>query len=159
MTSLPRYALVLIRAAAALVALTALVALPARAEVIDIDNAELARLAAAGVPVIDIRTAGEWQETGIVPGSRLITLFDERGRADAPAWLEQVKGVAQPGQPVIVICRSGNRTRAASQLLSQQAGYKTVYNVKAGIRAWAGEKRPLVPASGAVASCPAGARC
>ena len=37
-----------------------LVALSARADVVDIDNAELARLAAAGVPVIDIRTEGEW---------------------------------------------------------------------------------------------------
>lgn len=130
-----------------------------RADVVDIDNAELARLSAAGVPVIDIRTEGEWKETGIVPGSRLITLFDERGRADAPAWLEKVKGVARPDQPVIVICRSGNRTRVASQMLTQQAGYAKVYNVKEGIRTWAKEGRPLVPATTAVASCPAGTKC
>ena len=150
------YAFVLSRAALVGVAL---LSLAARAEVIDIDNAELARLFAAGVPVIDIRTEGEWKETGIVPGSRLITLLDEKGRADPPAWLEQVKGVATPEQPVIVICRSGNRTKAASQLLSQQAGYQTVYNVKAGIRAWAGESRPLAPAASALVSCPAGASC
>ncbi len=136
-----------------------LLSLAARAEVIDIDNAELARLSATGVPVIDIRTEGEWKETGVVPGSRLITLFDERGRSDAPAWLEKVKGVAKPDQPVIVICRSGNRTRVASQFLSQQAGYAKVYNVKNGIRNWAGEGRPMVPAGGAVAACPAGSRC
>ena len=35
--------------------------------------------------VIDIRTQPEWEETGIVPGSKLLTYFDERGRAD-PAW-------------------------------------------------------------------------
>lgn len=155
MTSPSFYAHVFSRAAAIG---AALFALAAHAEVIDIDNAELARLSAAGVPVIDIRTEGEWKETGIVPGSRLITLFDEKGHAD-PAWLEKVKGVAGPQQPVIVICRSGNRTKAASQLLSQQAGYQTVYNVKAGIRAWAGESRPLAPAAGALATCPAGTRC
>ncbi|MBI2308033.1 MAG: rhodanese-like domain-containing protein [Rhodocyclales bacterium] len=155
MNTAARYAHVLSRA---VLVGAALVSLAARAEVIDIDNAELARLAAAGVPVIDIRTEGEWKESGIVAGSKLITLFDEKGRAD-PAWLERVKGVAQPDQPVIVICRSGNRTRAASQLLSQQAGYRTVYNVKAGIRAWAGENRPLVPATTALATCPAGTRC
>ena len=33
--------------------------LSARAEVVDITNAELARLAISGVPVIDIRTEGE----------------------------------------------------------------------------------------------------
>ena len=141
-------------------ALLALLLSPlARADVVDIDNAELARLSAAGVPVIDIRTEGEWKETGIVPGSRLITLFDERGRADAPAWLEKVKGVARPDQPVIVICRSGNRTRVASQMLTQQAGYAKVYNVREGIRTWAKEGRPLVPATTAVAACPAGTKC
>jgi rhodanese-related sulfurtransferase len=131
----------------------------ARAEVVDIGNAELARLLAAGVPVVDIRTEGEWKESGIVPGSRLLTFFDERGRADPPAWLQKLQGVAKPDQPVIVICRSGNRTQAASQFLSQQAGYRTVYNVKDGIRAWAAEGRALAPMTSAVAGCPAGASC
>jgi len=102
-----------------------LLASAADAEVFDIDNAELARLMAAGVPVIDIRTAGEWQQSGVVAGSKLITYVDEQGRVDAPAWLAKVQGVAKPDQPVIVICRSGNRTRAASQLLSQQAGSRS----------------------------------
>lgn len=139
--------------------LATLLTLPARAEVIDIDNAELARLMASGVPVVDIRTEGEWKETGIIPGSRLLTLFDERGRADVPAWLQKVQGVAKPEQAVIIICRSGNRTQVAGRLLTQQAGYRTVYNVKHGIRAWTGEGRPLFPPSAAVAGCPAGSRC
>ncbi|MQM30287.1 MAG: sulfurtransferase [Candidatus Accumulibacter phosphatis] len=133
--------------------------LPLRAEVIDIDNAELLRLRAAGVPIIDIRTPGEWQESGVVEGSQLITYVDERGVVDAPAWLAKVQGVAKPDQPVIVICRSGNRTRAASQLLSQQAGYATVYNVKDGMRAWVQEGRPVTPLASSVAQCPVGTRC
>jgi rhodanese-related sulfurtransferase len=130
----------------------------ARADIVDIDNAELARLAISGVPIIDIRTEGEWKESGVVPGSKLITLFDEKGRPD-PDWLAKVKGVAKPEQPVIVICRSGNRTRVASQMLTQQAGYQRVYNVKDGIRSWAKEGRTLSPAASAVAACPSGARC
>lgn len=124
----------------------------ARAEIIDIDNAQLASLSSSGVPVIDIRTAPEWEETGIVPGSHLLTLFDERGNADPVAWLEKVKAIAKPGDPVIVMCRSGNRTKAASQFLSKQ-GYTKVYNVKQGIRAWASENRPLSSAAPALASC------
>ncbi len=62
-----------------------LLVLPVRATVVDVDNTELARLVAAGVPIIDIRTEGEWKETGIVPGSRLFTFFNEHGRADPPA--------------------------------------------------------------------------
>ncbi len=130
-----------------------------RAEVIDVGNAEFARLLAAGVPVIDIRSESEWKETGVVPGSRLITLYDERGRVDAPGWLEKVRDVAKPEQPVILICRSGNRTRAASRLLSQQAGYKTVYNVQDGIRGWAKDGRAVAPVPTAVAVCPPDVRC
>ena len=136
----------------------ALLAMSAQADVVDIDNAELARLAISGVPVIDIRTEGEWKESGVVPGSRLITLFDEKGRPD-PAWLEKVKGVAKPDQPVIIICRSGNRTKVGSQMLTQQGGYQKVYNVKDGIRSWAKEGRIMSPATTAVATCPAGTRC
>lgn len=125
----------------------------ARAEIIDIDNAQLASLSSTGVPVIDIRTAPEWEETGIVAGSRLLTYFDENGNADPVAWLEKVKGFAKSGDPVIVICRSGNRTKAVSQFLSQQAGYVKVYNVKYGIRGWLKESRPVTPAAPVLASC------
>jgi rhodanese-related sulfurtransferase len=129
------------------------------ADVVNIDNAELARLAGSGVAVIDIRTEPEWKDTGVIAGSKLMTFFDEKGRADPPAWLEKVKTVAKPDQPVILICRSGNRTRAATQFLSQQAGYKTVYNASGGMNAWSKEGRSLVPPGTAVATCAAGARC
>lgn len=128
-------------------------AFSARAEIIDIDNAQLASLSSSGVPVIDVRTAPEWEETGIVPGSHLLSYFDERGNADPGAWLKKVGAIAKPGDPVIVICRSGNRTKVASSLLSQQSGYAKVYNVKRGIRAWIDEGRPVVPAAPALASC------
>lgn len=131
----------------------------ARADIVDIDSAELARLSAAGVPVIDIRTAPEWEETGIVAGSHPLTFFDERGQADPAAWLQKAKSIAKPGEPVIVICRSGNRTKAVSQFLSQQAGYAKVYNVKSGIRAWIQEGRPTASAAPALAACRAAKNC
>ena len=70
-----------------------------------------------------------------------------------------MKGVAKPDQPVIIICRSGNRTKVGSQMLVQQGGYQKVYNVKDGIRSWAKEGRTMAPAATTVAACPAGARC
>ena len=124
-----------------------LAALAARAEIINIDNAELARLAASGVAVIDVRTAGEWKESGVIAGSRLITFYDEKGQANPPQWLAQVKAVAKPGQPVILICRSGKRSDAAAKFLSAQAGYQTVYNVSKGLNGWVGDGRTTVPPS------------
>lgn len=137
----------------------ALCALLARAEVINIDNAELAQLVKSGVTVIDIRTQPEWEETGIVPGSKLLTYFDERGRADPAAWLEKLKPMAGPGDPVVVICRSGNRTKPVSQLLSQQAGYAKVYNVKNGIKGWTAGGGAVVPAAQSIAACRAEKTC
>jgi rhodanese-related sulfurtransferase len=134
-------------------------ALLARAEVIDIGNAELAQLISSGVTVIDIRTQPEWEETGIVPGSKLLTFFDERGRADPAAWLEKLKPLARPGDPVVVICRSGNRTRPVSQLLSQQAVQGKVYNVRNGIKGWIGSGGAVVPAAQSIAACRAGKTC
>jgi len=136
-----------------------LTALLANAEVIDIDNAELDKLIKSGVPVVDIRLQSEWEETGIVGGSKLLTFFDERGKADPTAWLEKLQPIAKPNEPVIVICRSGNRTRAVSQFLSQQAAYAKVYNVKHGIKGWIGSGSPVVPATQSIAACRAAKTC
>ncbi|MCB1963551.1 MAG: rhodanese-like domain-containing protein [Rhodocyclaceae bacterium] len=137
----------------------ALIATPAAAEVVNIDTAELARLQAAGVPLVDVRTAGEWQETGIVPGSHLLTFFDERGGVEPEAWVAKLQAIATPGQPVAIICRSGNRTRAISQFLSEQVGYTRVYNVEKGIRAWIGTHQPVVDAAQAKSTCAQARQC
>jgi rhodanese-related sulfurtransferase len=116
------------------------------AEIINIDNAELARLSASGVKVIDVRTANEWRSTGVVAGSRLLSFFDEAGRSNPPQWLDSVKKLVTPDQPVILICRSGNRSMLAAKFLSEQSGYKTVYNVGKGLNGWVGEGRSVTPA-------------
>lgn len=131
----------------------------ARAEVIDIDNAELERLSKSGVPVIDIRLQSEWEETGIVPGSKLLTFFDAKGSYDAASWLEKVIPIAKSNEPVILICRSGNRTKPVSLFLSQQAGYAKVYNVKQGIKGWIGAGGAVVPAAQSIAACKAAKTC
>lgn len=133
--------------------------LSAEAVVIDIDSGELDKLMGAGIPLIDIRTSPEWQQTGIVPGSHLLTFFDEQGRADPSAWLDKALRIAKPNEPVIVICRTGNRTKALSQFLSDRAGYAKVYNVRDGITAWAKQGRAIVPATQAKANCRAPDTC
>ena len=124
------------------------------AEVLNIDNAQLARLSASGTPVIDIRTENEWRSTGIFPGSRLLTFFDARGNANPPQWLQQVRSFSRPDQPVILICRSGNRSTAAARYLSEQGGYATVYNVSQGLAGWAAAGNPLTPMASSAATGP-----
>jgi rhodanese-related sulfurtransferase len=116
----------------------------ARAEVVDIGNEQLKALIAQGVSVVDIRTAGEWRQTGVLKGSQMITLFDEMGRADPELWVRELDKVAPAGKPVILICRTGNRTGVASRMLDKSGRKGTVYNVKAGIVGWLGEKQAVV---------------
>lgn len=116
----------------------------AAAEVIDVSNEELQKLVADGVAVVDLRTAGEWQQTGVLAGSHMITLFDERGRTN-PDWVRDVNAVSAAGQPVALICRTGNRTRVAAKMLSDAAPSRKVYNVRSGITAWTRQGLPVVP--------------
>lgn len=113
-----------------------LFAAPLRAEVAQADNEMLKQLIAQGVPVIDVRTASEWQQTGVIEGSHLLTFFDESGNYDAEAWLAQLATIATDDQPLALICAVGGRTQAITTFLDQKLGYSKVHNVTAGIRAW-----------------------
>lgn len=120
------------------------VALPAQAEVLQISNAELRKLTAQGVAVVDVRTAGEWRQTGVVAGSQLITLFDETGQADPAAWLRTLDSKVPADRPVVLICRTGNRSGKAAQLLEQRDPRRKIYNVREGITGWAAAGEPVV---------------
>lgn len=118
--------------------------LQAEAGIIGVNNEELSALLRKGVPIIDIRTEAEWRQSGVVPGSHLLTLFDDARRVvDPEGWLKKVKKLVPPDKPVILICRSGNRTAPAARFLSE-SGYITVYNVTNGIIPWIRDGLPLV---------------
>lgn len=118
--------------------------LPVRAEVLNIGNDELKELIRQGTPLVDIRTAGEWRQTGVVEGSQLIMLFDEQGRADPEQWVRQLEKVADPSKPIALICRSGNRTGKAAQLLAQKYPSRKIYNVREGMNGWSRAGQPVV---------------
>ncbi len=109
----------------------------------NVSSVELQQLIDQGIPVIDIRTPGEWRETGIVPGSHTITFFDSNGRVN-PRFFEQLQGVVNdPAQPVALICRTGNRTTTVSRILVEDLGFQKVYNVERGITDWIGRRNPV----------------
>lgn len=116
----------------------------AQAEIIEIDNAQLKELLAQKIPLVDIRTAPEWTETGIVAGSHMLTFFDANGNYDARTWLTQLAPIADKQDSVILICRTGRRTGLISKFMNEQAGYQKIYNVTKGIRNWIDSKNPTV---------------
>ena len=114
------------------------------ADITQVDNAALEALRAQGVAIIDVRRADEWEDTGVIEGSHLITFFDKNGGYDAQAWIEQLDAVVKPDQPVVLICRRGVRTAKIAGLLDKRLGYSAVHNVTGGIKDWIAEERPVV---------------
>jgi len=108
-----------------------------------IDNARLKELAGQGVPVYDVRRPEEWRETGVVEGSRLLTFVDANGRLN-PEFLPRFTADVGKDDPVILICRTGNRTDVLARHLVEKMGYTQVYNVRHGITRWIGDKHPVV---------------
>lgn len=108
----------------------------------NVDNSGLQRLMQESVPVIDIRRPEEWRETGMVEGSRGITFVDANGRL-VPGFLEAFSETVSKDQPVVLICRTGNRTDVLARHLVERMGYSQVYNVRDGIMGWLVEGRPV----------------
>lgn len=108
----------------------------------NVDNQGLERLMQQSVPVIDIRRPEEWRETGVVEGSLGMTFVDASGRV-VPGFLETLGTAVSKDQPVVLICRTGNRTDVLARHLVEQLGYSQVYNVREGIIGWLGEGRPV----------------
>lgn len=74
--------------------------------------------------VLDVRTPEEFEE-GHIPKATLIPLQE----------LESRLGELDKDETYLVVCRSGNRSVQASELLVQE-GFKKVYNMTRGMNTW-----------------------
>ncbi len=84
------------------------------------------------IPIVDIRTPGEWKETGIVKNSIPIMFFNEQGGYDVNAFLTELNAKVDTTKEFAIICRTGSRTAVIADFLSKQLHYNVV-NVKDGI--------------------------
>ena len=84
------------------------------------------------IPIIDIRTPGEWRETGIIKDSIPIMFFNERGGYNMDAFLSALNDKVDTTKHFAMICRTGSRTQVLSKYLSSELAYKVV-NIKGGI--------------------------
>ena len=94
------------------------------------------------VAIFDVRRPTEWHQTGIVEGSQLLTFVDSNGRIKAD-FFNRFSAAVDKDQPVILICRTGNRTSTLARLLVEKMGFTQIYNVRNGITQWIREKRPI----------------
>jgi len=84
------------------------------------------------IPIVDIRTPGEWKETGIIKGSIPIMFFNERGDYDINGFLTELNEKVDTTKPFAMICRTGSRTKVITAYFSQKLHYK-VTNITGGI--------------------------
>ena len=84
------------------------------------------------IPIVDIRTPGEWRETGIVKNSVPIMFFNERGGYNMDAFLTELNAKVDTKKQFALICRTGSRTTMISAFLSKELGYNVI-NIKGGI--------------------------
>jgi rhodanese-related sulfurtransferase len=103
-----------------------------------------AMLEDSNMVVIDIRTAPEWEQTGIVPGSHCITFFDEFGQYDAEGFMKAVDELGGKEALIGLICRTGTRTHQVAMFMFQQ-GYKNVKNLDGGVMKLLSEGYRLQP--------------
>ncbi len=109
----------------------------------NVDNVGLKSMLNEGVPLYDIRRPEEWRQTGIVKGSKKLTFVDKGGRVTPQFFAEFTQSVDKH-DPVLLICRTGNRSSVLARHLVENMGYTQVYNVRDGITRWISEREQVV---------------
>lgn len=112
-------------------------------QVIEIDEATLLSLRDEGIAIVDVRRSDEWNATGVIEGAALLTAFDSFGRP-VDGFVEKLQEVAGPEAPVIMVCRSGNRSGVIANVMTAQLGYAKVYNLARGMIGWVNVGHPVV---------------
>lgn len=109
----------------ALSLLLALTACTSKASHEDVDNKTAKQMIDDNkVEVIDVRTAEEYAE-GHIPEASLLPLEE----------LETRISELDKDKTYLFVCRSGNRSGQAAQILIDK-GFKDVYNLKTGMNEW-----------------------
>jgi rhodanese-related sulfurtransferase len=108
----------------------------------NLDNEQLKAMLEQGTPIYDIRRPEEWRQTGVVADSQLLTFVDDGGRV-LPDFMHRFTSAVGKDDPVVLICRTGNRTSTLARHLVEQMGYTQVYNVRDGITHWIRDDRTV----------------
>ena len=109
------------------------------AEIVDVNNKQIIQLSNANIPIIDVRRSSEWEQTGVIPSSNLLTFFDDEGNYDYNEWFKKLRSQIDHNESVILICRSGKRSKIIANMMENNFD-NTIYNAKNGIMSWIDEQ-------------------
>ena len=109
------------------------------ADVVDVNNEQILELSKINTPIVDVRSISEWEQTGVIPDSILLTFFDKEGNYNFDEWYEELRLEIDEGEPIILICRSGNRSKIIAEMMDKKFD-NVIYNAKSGITSWIDKK-------------------
>ena len=112
------------------------------ADIVDVNNDQIKELSKINIPIVDVRSKTEWEQTGVIPTSIQLTFFDKEGNYDLHEWYEKLLLEIDQGEPIILICRSGNRSRIIAELMDKEFD-NVIYNATSGITSWINDQ--LIP--------------
>ena len=83
--------------------------------------------------IFDVRTENEWNMTGVIPNSILISMHDNNNQ-ERKGFLKELKKALSSynNQNLAFICASGARSKIVADYLIQK-GYKNIYHIPDGI--------------------------
>ena len=110
------------------------------ADIVDVNNKQIIELSQNNIPIVDIRRSSEWEQTGVIPNSILLTFFDKEGKYNLDKWYEKLRLEIDAGKPIILICRTGRRTNIIAKMMEIKKFDNVIYNAKSGISSWIDEK-------------------
>ena len=109
------------------------------ADIVDVNNEQIIELSKINIPIVDVRRSSEWDQTGVVPNSILLTFFDKKGNYNFDEWYEKLRLKIDEDKPIILICRTGRRTKIIAEMMDKKFD-NDIYNAKNGITSWIDEK-------------------
>ena len=109
------------------------------AEIIDVNNEEIIKLSNINIQIVDVRRSSEWVQTGVIPNSILLTFFDKDGNYNFDKWYEKLQLEINEGDPIILICRSGKRSKIVANMIDKESDI-IIYNAQSGINSWINKK-------------------
>ena len=115
----------------------------ALADVVDVNNEQIVELSKTNIPIVDVRSSSEWDQTGVIPTSILLTFFDKEGNYDLDKWYQKLRLEIDEDVPIILICRSGNRSRIIAEMMDKEFD-NVIYNATSGITSWINDQLTTV---------------
>ena len=106
------------------------------ADVINIDNRELSNLIEKKIKIIDVRTHNEWELTGIIKNSFLVSLLNKNKKFIFEDWYAMFENKFGKNESIVFICASGVRSNYISHLVQRRKPDLKIYNLEKGINHW-----------------------